>query len=141
MLAEGHFLTGEFTLAAACAIKTLELQWTGFHFGKQFALRVLAIPQVSVESGKTGNYLEPMQELTAWLEENQLYPDLAIAHFRQAEILHQQDDQTGAMECVALAEPQFTQMDMTWWTEQAVALRGRIGRGEPFRGFAPHVEG
>jgi len=28
-------------------------------------------------------------------------------------------------------------MEMTWWLRQAAGLRGRIDRGEPFRGFAP----
>ena len=32
-------------------------------------------------------------------------------------------------------------LGMDWWTEQAEGLRGRIDRGEPFRWFAPYVNG
>ena len=32
-------------------------------------------------------------------------------------------------------------MEMTWWCEQAEGLRGRIEAGEPFRGFAPYLDG
>ena len=39
------------------------------------------------------------------------------------------------------AEALFRDMGMDWWTEQAEGLRGRIDRGEPFRGFAPYVDG
>ncbi|MCH8844932.1 MAG: hypothetical protein IID61_18390 [SAR324 cluster bacterium] len=39
------------------------------------------------------------------------------------------------------AEALFRDMDMTWWSEQAEGLRGRIDRGEMFKWFAPYVDG
>ena len=39
------------------------------------------------------------------------------------------------------AEALFGEMEMSWWMEQAEGLRGRIDSGEPFRGFAPFVDG
>ena len=39
------------------------------------------------------------------------------------------------------AEALFRDIGMDWWTEQPEGLRGRIDRGEPFRWFAPYVDG
>ena len=39
------------------------------------------------------------------------------------------------------AEALFRDMGMDWWTEQAEGLRGRLNRGEPFKWFAPNLDG
>ena len=39
------------------------------------------------------------------------------------------------------AEALFRYMGMDSWTEQAEGMRGRIDRCEPFRWFAPYVDG
>lgn len=39
-----------------------------------------------------------------------------------------------------MAATLFGEMEMSWWCEQAEALRGRLERGEPFKGFAPYAE-
>ena len=50
-------------------------------------------------------------------------------------------DSDAAREQLAKADVLFRDMEMTWWSEQAVGLRGRIDGGELFRGFAPYVDG
>ncbi len=67
--------------------------------------------------------------------------DGPVSHFRYAEILHKKGDLDAAREQLDQAEALFRDMGMDWWTEQAEGLRGRIDRGEPFRGFAPYVDG
>ena len=46
-----------------------------------------------------------------------------------------------AREQLDQADTLFRDMGMDWWTEQAEGLRGRIDRGEPFKWFAPYVDG
>ncbi len=67
-------------------------------------------------------------------------PDVAITHFRHAEILHKKGDLDDAREQLDQAEALFRDMEMTWWSDQAKGLRGRIKAGEPWRGFAPYVD-
>ena len=68
-------------------------------------------------------------------------PDLAIGHFRYAECLHKKGDLDAAREQLVQAEALFRDMGMEWWTEQAEGLPWRIDRGDPFRWFAPYVDG
>ena len=39
------------------------------------------------------------------------------------------------------APPYFRDMGMDWWTKQAEGLPGRFDQGEPFKWFAPYVDG
>jgi hypothetical protein len=66
-------------------------------------------------------------------------PDLAISHFRYAELLHQKDSLEQAREQLEKASALFREMGMTWWLEQAETLRGRLEAGRPFAGFAPYT--
>ena len=50
-------------------------------------------------------------------------------------------DPDAAREQLDQAEALFRDMGMDWWTAQAEGLRGRIDRGEPFKWFAPYVDG
>jgi tetratricopeptide (TPR) repeat protein len=68
-------------------------------------------------------------------------PDLAVTHFRYAEILHKKADHPAALAQLAEAEKLFAEMEMTWWSEQAAGLRTRIEGGKPFVWFAPYVDG
>ena len=68
-------------------------------------------------------------------------PDLSITHFRYAECLHKKGDLNAAGEQLDQAATLFRDMGMDWWTMQAEGLRGRIDRGEPFKWFAPYVNG
>ena len=55
--------------------------------------------------------------------------------------LMQQDEEGAAREQLDQAEALFHAMGMDRWTEQAEGLRERIDRGEPFKWFAPYVDG
>ena len=68
-------------------------------------------------------------------------PELSAIHFRYAEILHKKGDSDAAREQLAKADVLFRDMEMTWWSEQAEGLRGRIDSGAPFVWFAPYVDG
>jgi tetratricopeptide (TPR) repeat protein len=68
-------------------------------------------------------------------------PFLAVTQFRYAECLHKLGDLDAALAQLAQAETAFAELDMPWWLDQAEALRGRIERRDPFRGFAPYVNG
>ena len=57
------------------------------------------------------------------------------------EILHKKDDLEAAGEQLDQAVALFRDMGMVWWSGQSEGLRGRIGGGEPFRWFAPYVDG
>ena len=68
-------------------------------------------------------------------------PYLAVAHFRYAEILHKKGDLDAARDQLDRAADLFHEIEMTWWSELADELRGRIEAGETFKSFAPYVEG
>jgi hypothetical protein len=67
-------------------------------------------------------------------------PFEAVTHLRYAELMHKKDEREAAFEQLAEAEKLFAGLDMSWWSEQAAGLRGRIERGEPFRWFAPYAD-
>ena len=67
--------------------------------------------------------------------------DGPVPNFRYAECLHKKGDLDAAREQLDQAEALFRDMGMDWWTEQAEGLRGRIESGEPFKWFAPYVDG
>lgn len=56
-------------------------------------------------------------------EERGELPDLALTHFRYAELLQQKGDQAEAREQLDQAIALFREMDMPWWLEQAEELR------------------
>ena len=60
---------------------------------------------------------------------------------RYAECLHKKGDLDAAREQLDQAEALFRDMGMDWWTAQAEGLCRRIDRGEPFKWFAPYVDG
>jgi len=68
-------------------------------------------------------------------------PELALSHFRGAEFLHKKGDLEAAREQLDQAVALFSDMEMTWWSNQAEKLRGRIEAAEPWRGFAPYLDG
>ena len=55
-------------------------------------------------------------------EERGARPDLAITHFRYAELLQQKGDLPQAREQLGQATALFSDMEMTWWLEEAEAL-------------------
>ena len=84
---------------------------------------------------------EHIRKSIALATERGARPDLAITHFRFAEILQLHGCADPAREQLDQAEALFSDMGMDWWTEQAGGLRGRLDRGEAFVWFAPYVDG
>ena len=66
-------------------------------------------------------------------------PGLAEIHLRHAELLHKKGDLTAATEQLEQAGALFGEMEMTWWPEQAEALRGRLEAHKPWKCFAPYA--
>jgi hypothetical protein len=64
-------------------------------------------------------------------------PELAVTHFRYAEIPHKKGDLERAMEQLAEAARLFRDMKMTWWTKQVEALRGRTSGASRSAGSRP----
>ncbi len=59
-------------------------------------------------------------------EERGELPDLALTHFRYAEILHSRGHLKQSRENLDQAFEFFLDMEMTWWLEQAEELRERL---------------
>ena len=68
-------------------------------------------------------------------------PGPAIGQIRYAECLHKKGELDAAWEHLDRAEAQSRGMGLDWWRSQAEGQRGRIDRGEGFKGFAPYVDG
>ena len=113
----------------------------GDRFGEPHARRVAALAEVvSDQSGQ--NQAEAQLQRSAQLARRRgQCPQAAITHFRYAECLHKKGDLDAAQEKLDQAEKLFGEMGMDWWMKQAQGLRGRIDRGEPFKWFAPYVDG
>jgi class 3 adenylate cyclase/tetratricopeptide (TPR) repeat protein len=59
--------------------------------------------------------------------ERKTRPELAISHFRYAEVLAQAGDVGRARRQLETAEALFREIGMTWWLEQASVLRNKLG--------------
>ena len=68
-----------------------------------------------------------MLESLGLAKERGARPDLAITHFRYAELLHKKGDRADALEQHHQATALFRDMEMTWWLEQADALGKSLG--------------
>ena len=103
-------------------------------------LRVLAMVAAQQTPPNWHKVDEHMTESIRLAEERGARPEQAVTHFRYSELLNRKGNQERAAEHLKQAATLFSQMEMTWWAKQAEALRGRIERGEPFKGFSPHVD-
>jgi len=65
---------------------------------------------------------EHMSESLRLAEERGARPELAISHFRYAELLLRKGDSAQAGEQLDKAGTLFREMEMTWWLQQAEAL-------------------
>ncbi|MEO5861954.1 MAG: hypothetical protein ABIQ03_05765 [Burkholderiales bacterium] len=54
-------------------------------------------------------------------------PDLAVSHFRYAELLRDRGDLAQASRQLDQAAELFAEMEMTWWMKQAGNLRAESG--------------
>jgi tetratricopeptide (TPR) repeat protein len=136
-LAEAHALAGDTRRGLAAGERSLEILQFGERWGEVIARRALAMVEAGTTDPDWGVVDEHMQASLRLARERGERPNLALAHLRHAEILHKKVDLARARVEIDQASKLFLDMDMTWWGEQAEALRGRIERGEPFRGYAP----
>ena len=67
-----------------------------------------------------------MRELA---EERGARPELAISHFRYAELFRKKGDHDAAREQLDQATALFRDMEMTWWLEQAEELGKTLAVG------------
>ena len=112
----------------------------GERWGETIAIRASAMA-AALETHPDWNRVEAhMQESLRMAEERGERPQLAIGCFRLAEIMHKKGDLDAAHDQLNQATTLFREMEMTWWAEQAEALRGRLERGDPWKGFAPYAE-
>jgi hypothetical protein len=127
---------------AMSAIRELRsLEETGDVFGVAWAGRSLAIMVARSPHPDWPSVFQELDASDALAGANGALPVLAVNEFRRSEILHKKGDLPAALEQLAQAEKLFTGMEMAWWSEQALGLRGRIEGGKKFVWFAPYVDG
>ena len=81
-----------------------------------------------------------MAEALEFCQKRGMRPFTGQTHYHYAELLHKKGNLPGAQGHLAQANALFREMEMTWWAEQAEALRGRLERGDPWKGLAPYAE-
>jgi class 3 adenylate cyclase/tetratricopeptide (TPR) repeat protein len=139
--AEARFIFGQIERALSTAEEGIEASRTG---------EIAFLPRLNVVhalascclAGQVAHALP--DRIEAGIEDSlqrSARPDAAWMRFRYAEILHKKGDLDRALDQLAEAEKLFRDMEMSWWSEQALALRGRIERGEKFVWFAPYADG
>ncbi len=138
--AETYAVTGSPVDATHYANQALEYSRSGQKWGEVIAHRALAMAAAAESPCDWSRVEAHMGKSLALARDRGERPNLAIAHFRYAEILHRQGHPKQARENLDQAFEFFREMEMPWWLEQADALRGRIEHGEPFTGFAPCAE-
>ena len=147
-------LTGFYSLSAECCLvaglvddgalyadKAMEHSRSGEKVGVTTALRAMAMAAAHDNPPDWAGVDTHMGQSIRLSRESGERPYLSLARFRYAECLHKKGDLDAAREQLDQADALFRDMGMDWWTEQAEGLRGRIGRGEPFKWFAPYVDG
>ena len=139
-LAESCAASGAVEDAVLYASKVLERGLVSDKVGEAMAHRALAVAaslEIPPDWGRVEDHIEESIHLSQDRGER---PNLGICFFRSTEILHKKGDLPEASKQLGKATILFTDMEMTWWLEQAEALRGRLERGDPWKGFAPHGE-
>jgi tetratricopeptide (TPR) repeat protein len=127
-LAEINALAGNGEDAFTCGKKSLHIVQLGEKCGEVVAHRALAM---ALAAG-----IEPDWELVdshlrqgiRLAKERGELPNLAITHFRSAELLQKKGDLDQAREQLRYATALFREMKMSWWLEQAEALGKNLAR-------------
>jgi tetratricopeptide (TPR) repeat protein len=140
-LAECCAVTGMVDEGAFYLSKSMAFQESGETIGKTTALRAMGLLAAAQPTPDFRTATEHLGESFRLAEERAERPNPAVAHFRYAETLHREGDLVAAREQLDAADTLFRDMGMDWWTEQARGLRERIDRCEPFKWFAPYLDG
>ena len=88
-------------------------------------LGMIAMQETPPDWNKVG---EHMAESIRLARERGAAPELAITHFRYAGLHRQKGDLAGAREQLDLANGLFSEMEMTWWLEQAEVIEKNLNR-------------
>ncbi len=130
-LAECFALAGDATNARQSVQRSLELQQYGEREGEASAYRALAIAAAKEATPDWSEVDEHMKHSLRLARERGERPNLAIGHFRYAELLRDKGgkaDLKRARAELGKAARLFGEMDMPWWQEQARALKAELSR-------------
>ena len=122
--AEMLLLSGQVSQALVQVDKALSRLRLGAGWGALArARRVRAIAK-SNSQGTNWNWIHSeMEESLAMVTSLKYQPEVAVTHFRYAELLHGRGDFKRATIHVAAASELFAAMDMIWWSQQAAKLK------------------
>ena len=140
LYAQVQAIRGERQKALDACQTCRELAHMGDIIGSPLADVTSALIAASGEPPEFGSAESLIGMALQQFEKRQERPQIAIAHLRCAEILHKKGDLPAAGERLARAERLFAEMNMAWWSEQALQLRARVEGGEPFTWYVPYVK-
>jgi tetratricopeptide (TPR) repeat protein len=141
LCADAHAIAGDLRNAEKYAEWEKQVVKPGWRFGEFLLERALAL--IAAQQG-TPDWNKAIAQITraqSYAKEIDTIIQASYNHFRYAEILHKKGDLAAALQQLSQAEKLFAEMEMTWWSGQAAALRARIEGGKPFVWFAPYVDG
>ncbi|MCH9046672.1 MAG: AAA family ATPase [SAR324 cluster bacterium] len=124
--AETYAVTGSPEYATHFANQALEYSRSGEKWGEVIAHRALAIAAAAESPCDWSRVEAHMEKSLALAQDRGERPNLAIAHFRYAELFQQKGDLPKACENLDQAIAFFRDMEMPWWLEQAEELRERL---------------
>ena len=123
-LAEALALSGDAVEARKVAEECTEVLQMGNRWGQVLVERALGIGGALEGSADWRRHFEESIRLAT---ERKARPELALSHFRYAEALAQTEDLSLARSQLETAEALFREIGMSWWLEQASALRNKLG--------------
>ena len=112
--------------AELCAKKVFDLSQFGERWGEVSAYRVLAVVAAEEKPADWNKVDEYMKQSLQWAQERGCRPEQAISCFRYAELLCNKGDLEQTIDYLTQAIDLFTEMNMTWWLEQAKKLRSSL---------------
>jgi tetratricopeptide (TPR) repeat protein len=125
-MAEICCLVGKFDDAKSFGQKGLGYVKSQDVFGESMAFRALAMAGAEEEKPDWGEIDRLMSESIGKAESEGRRPDISVSRFRYAEILAKKGDLDGARAELRKAAELFSDMEMTWWREQAENLETNL---------------
>jgi class 3 adenylate cyclase/tetratricopeptide (TPR) repeat protein len=124
-LAQLNAEQGQWTEAEAFIEKCMEIdfEWNAGRLNCELAKALMAVHLEPCDWQEAEGHADKALKLAEKLE---LRPDLAIAHLDYAKLLAEKGDVERTKEQLQFATDLFTEMEMTWWLEQAKEFRQRL---------------
>lgn len=123
-LAEEHALAGNAGEARQAVEEFMKLHELGNWWGLIPTLRARGIVDAS---GAQPNWERHFEQAIRLSEERLTRPETAVTLFRHAEILSREGKRARARVALEAAEALFVELGMSWWRQQASALRASLG--------------